>query len=248
MITRCAAVAVLLATALVGGPAAQATTPAYTKRLIGYSVEHRPIVGYHLGDRTAKPVTLVLGQMHGDEHAGVVIVRSILRNAARLRGVNLWVVPTMNPDGNAHNTRHNADGVDLNRNWPYNWRHLTGTFDSGPRPLSEPETRAMRRFILRIKPRYVVSIHQPLHGVDRNAGAGPAYRRFRGALARNLNLPVKAFNCWSVCYGSLSSWYHHNRLGVAVETVEFGSGPNLGWLRNGARRGIVHALGGHFHW
>jgi hypothetical protein len=40
--------------------------------------------------------------------------------------------------GDAHHTRHNAEGVDLNRNWPYNWRHLTGTFDSGPHPLSEP--------------------------------------------------------------------------------------------------------------
>jgi predicted deacylase len=247
MITRCAAVAVLAATAVISIPTAHASTPAYTKRLIGYSVQHRPIVGYHLGDRT-KPVTLVLGQMHGDEHAGVLVVRSILRNAARLRGMDLWVVPTMNPDGDAHHTRHNAHGVDLNRNWPYNWRHLTGTFNSGPHPLSEPETRAMRRFLLRIKPRYVVSIHQPLHGVDQNAGTGPAYRRFRGALARNLHLPVKNFDCWSVCYGSLSSWYHHNKLGVAVETVEFGSDPSAGWLRNGVRRGIVHALGGHFHW
>lgn len=248
MIPRCAAAVLLAATALVTAPTAHASGPAYTKRLIGYSVQHRPIVGYHLGDTTAKPVTLVLGQMHGDEHAGVVVVRSILRNAARLRGVNLWVVPTMNPDGDAHHTRHNAHGVDLNRNWPYHWRHLTGTFASGPHALSEPETRAMRRFILRIKPRYVVSIHQPLDGVDKYAGTGPAYRRFRGALAHNLDLPVKNFTCWSVCYGSLSSWYHHNKLGVAVETVEFGSNPSTGWLRNGVRRGIVHALGGHFHW
>ena len=61
--------------------------------MIGYSVQHRPIVGYHLGARAKGPVTLVLGQMHGDEHAGVIVARSILRNAARLRGLDLWVVP-----------------------------------------------------------------------------------------------------------------------------------------------------------
>ena len=249
MIIRSAAAALLAVTALVAvPPAASAATPAYTKRLIGYSVQHRPIVGYHLGAHAGGPVTLLLGQMHGDEHAGVIVARSVLRNAARLRGLNLWVVPTMNPDGDAHHTRHNAHGVDLNRNWPYNWRHLSGTFASGPHAMSEPETRAMHRFILRIKPRYVVSLHQPLQGVDKFAGSGPAYRRFRGALARNLGLPIKNFTCWSVCYGSLSGWYHHAGLGVAVETVEFGADPSAAWLRNQVRRGIVHALGGHFHW
>ena len=97
-----------------------------------------------------------------------------------------------------------------------------------------------------MRPRYVVSIHQPLDGVDENAGTGQAYRAFRGALSRDLSLPVKAFNCWSVCYGSLSSWYHHRRLGVAVETVEFGAQPRLAYLTGHERHGMIAALGGHF--
>jgi protein MpaA len=214
--------------------------------VLGYSVQHRKIVAYHLGDPDARPVSVLLGQMHGDEPAGVVVARSILARAARLKGVNLWVIPTMNPDGDANHTRQNAHHVDLNRNWPYHWRPLTGQYYSGPHALSEPETRAVRRFLLDVRPRYVVSLHQPLHGVDADAGSGPAYRKFRNALAHNLRLPIKNFDCWSVCYGSLSSWFHARRLGVAVETVEFGWHPARARLTGSVRHGIVAALGGHF--
>jgi predicted deacylase len=247
MIARLSAVAVLVASLLAPAATAHAAArPVLERRVIGYSVQHRKILAYHLGNPRIRPVTLVLGQMHGNEPAGVVVARSILRHASRLHGVNLWVIPTMNPDGDAAATRQNAHHVDLNRNWPYHWRRLTGEYYSGPRPLSEPETRALRSFLLDVRPRYVVSIHQPLHGVDMNAGTGRAYRAFRGALSRDLSLPIKAFNCWSVCYGSLSSWYHHRRLGVAVETVEFGAQPRLAYLTGHERHGVIAALGGHF--
>jgi murein peptide amidase A len=235
----------LVAGLVVAVPAPPASAVIST-RLLGYSVQHRKIVAYHLGDRATGPVMVVLGQMHGDEHAGVRVAQSIIHNAANLRGVNVWVIPTMNPDGDAMHTRKNAHHVDLNRNWPYNWRPLSGQYYSGPHPLSEPETRAVRRFLLDIRPRFVVSLHQPLHGVDAHAGSGPAYRRFRTALSTRLGLPVKNLNCWSVCYGSLSSWFFHRHLGVAVETVEFGWHPAAAYLTGRVRRGIISALGGHF--
>jgi hypothetical protein len=152
----------------------------------------------------------------------------------------------MNPDGDARHTRQNARGVDLNRNWPHHWKHLTGQYYSGPRPLSEPETRAVWKFLKQLRPRFVVSLHQPLDGVDKTAGHGKAYRRFRDALARNLRLQVKDFNCWSVCHGSMSGWYEQHHIGVAVETVEFGWHPAHGYLVGRARRGIVAALHGSF--
>lgn len=246
VIKRIWAVAALIAGSLVGSAPPAAAAPVLEARVLGYSVQHRAIVAYHLGNPRLRPVSLVIGQMHGDEHAGVRVARSIIRDAGRLRGINLWVIPTMNPDGDAHRTRKNAHHVDLNRNWPHNWRPLTGQYYSGPHALSEPETRAVRRFLLAVRPRYVVSLHQPLHGVDVDAGTGADYRRFRDALSRNLGLPIKNFDCWSVCYGSLSSWFHARHLGVAVETVEFGWHPARAYLTGRVRRGIVRALGGHF--
>ena len=221
-------------------------TPVLGKKVIGHSVLGRKIVAYHLGDPHARTTALVLGEMHGDEPAGVTLARSIIDGRHSIEGINLWVIPTMNPDGYARGTRQNADGVDLNRNWPHNWARLKGQYYSGPHPLSEPETRAVWKFLKRVRPRYVVSLHQPLDGVDKTAGKGKAYRRFRDALARNLGLSVKNFNCWSVCHGSMSGWYEQQNIGVAVETVEFGWHPGHAYLVGRARKGIVAALGGSF--
>ncbi len=247
---RSAAAAVVLtfssAIAFAQPATAAKATPVLGKRVIGHSVLGRPIIAYHLGDPNSKTTSLIVGEMHGDEHAGVVVAKSLIHGSVSVEGVNLWVIPTMNPDGDARHTRQNAHGVDLNRNWPHNWAHLTGQYYSGPRPLSEPETRAVWRFLRNVRPRYVVSLHQPLDGVDKTAGSGKAYRRFRDALSRNLHLAVKDFQCWSVCHGSMSGWYQQHRIGVAVETVEFGWHPTHKYLVGTARRGIIAALGGHF--
>jgi hypothetical protein len=243
-----AAVATLAAGVVVPVTAAGATdragTPVNERRIIGYSVQHRPIVAYRLGDPRARTTAVLLGQMHGDEHAGVILARSLVHQKVSVEGIDLWVVPTMNPDGNVANTRQNAHHVDLNRNWRDIWRPLTGEYYSGPRPWSEPETRAMRDFLLAVKPRYLVSLHQPLHGVDTTDG-GALDHAFRNRLARNLGLPLKPFRCWSVCHGSMTGWYTTHRFGIA-DTIEFGGRPTTGYLTGRARRGIVEALGGHF--
>lgn len=217
-------------------------SPVLARRVIGYSVQHRPIVAYHLGDPYASRTALVVGQMHGDEPAGVTVASTLVRGSIPVGDLNLWVVPTMNPDGSAARTRQNAHHVDLNRNWPDHWQRLTGMYYSGPRPLSEPETRAMYRFILRIRPHYIVSLHQPLDGVDTTDGAGldPAFHR---RLVRDLGLPGKAFRCWGFCHGSMTGWLTDRRLGIA-ETVEFGAHPAQGYLTGRAPRGIVAALEG----
>jgi hypothetical protein len=181
--------------------------------------------------------------MHGDEHAGVILARSIVQGGRSVDGIDLWVVPTMNPDGNVADTRQNAHHVDLNRNWRDIWRPLTGEYYSGPAPLSEPETRAMRNFLLEVRPRYLVVLHQPLRGVDTTDG-GALDRAFRNRLARNLGLPLKPFRCWSVCHGSLTGWYTTHRYGIA-ETIEFGWHPTEGYLTGRAKVGIIEALGGH---
>ncbi len=208
------------------------------KRRIGTSVEDRPIRAYHLGDPDARTTAVVLGSMHGDEKAGLSVVDA-LRDGKPVTGVNLWVIPTINPDGVAAGTRGNAHGVDLNRNFRHHWAPLTGETYSGTGPFSEPESRALKRFLNHHDAKYVVSFHQPLHGVGRAGERRPFLRR----LAKGLGLPIKAFNCSGTCHGTMTAWYKARHEGTAV-TVEFGSSPGRKYLRGKATRGTLAAVHG----
>jgi protein MpaA len=210
-------------------------------RRFGTSVLGRPLRAYRVGDRRSGVTAVLLGNMHGNEPAGVRLVNAV-REDPRVAGVDLWVVPTMNPDGLAADTRQNAHGVDLNRNWAHLWRLQTGPYDSGPRPFSEPETRAMRRFLNHIEPQFVVSFHQPLHGVDSDAAKN---RHLLNRLARNLRLPKKPLRCSGVCHGTMTGWFNAHHSGSAI-TVELGPQPSVGYLTGRGARGTVRSVLGHF--
>lgn len=138
------------------------TVPA--TELIGRSVRGKPIVATRYGDATSERVALVVGVVHGDEPAGLRIVRALRRIASTVEGAQLWVIWTVNPDGVGGHTRKNARGVDLNRNFPYRWRDnvpQSSGYYPGPRPASEPETKAVMRFAGRIHPDLSIWYHQP---------------------------------------------------------------------------------------
>ena len=54
---------------------------------------------------------------------------------------------------------------------------MGGATNSGPRPASEPETKAVMAFLREIRPIYVVSFHQPLKGVGRTVKRGARWCR-----------------------------------------------------------------------
>jgi protein MpaA len=147
------------------------------RTVIGHSVEGRPIVSLRDGDADAALNVLVVGCIHGDETAGIRVARQLVAGPAP-RGVELWVVPTLNPDGVAAHSRGNAHGVDLNRNFGFDWTHLSGGEYSGTGPFSEPESRAARRLIERVRPDLTIWFHQPFGIVDRSGGNPFAERRF----------------------------------------------------------------------
>ena len=187
----------LIVTALAVAGLASAAPQA---NVIGRSVRGRPIVAYERGDRSA-PATLVVGVIHGSEPAGLAVI-SQLRHLPLPPHVHLWLVPTVNPDGLAAGTRQNAHGVDLNRNWPTAWRHNGVPWDgyySGPRPMSEPENRAMRAFILRIRPALTIWYHQPLdtvYGSDAHISMLKRYARLSGLPYKRLPVPPGAATRW----------------------------------------------------
>ena len=205
-------------------------------RVIGKSVRGRKILAYNLGQPGRQKVVLI-STMHGDEPAPRQILDS-LRKGPPITGLNLWVVPVYNPDGLARHTRKNAHGVDLNRNYPYRWANLNGPYESGPKPASEPETRAMMRFLADVRPSRILSFHQPLNGVDTDTKIPIFARR----TARKLNLPLKSFTCGSVCHGTMTMWYNHRFRGAAV-TVEYGAHPPRYRMRVRAPRQILSIWG-----
>ena len=119
--------------------------------MLGRSEQGRPILAWESGDPNAKRRVLVVGCIHGNEPAGIAIANA-LTHALVPAGTDVWVVPDLNPDGVAANTRQDARGVDLNRNFPHLWQPLSGTFSSGPRALSERESRIAYDLIRRVRP------------------------------------------------------------------------------------------------
>lgn len=197
-----------------------AAGPVVQHVVIGTSVRGRPIVAVHRWRPGATRTVLVIGNIHGDEQAGLRVVHRLLTDSLPA-AVDLWVISTSNPDGTAADRRTNAHGVDLNRNFPRRWRLAgRGTSNwSGPRAASEPETRALLSFIKRIQPRTTIVFHQPLDGVD-------AYRAKSMTLVQRLSrasgLPVKTFDCNGGCHGTFTDWLNTWTPGRAV-TVEFGA-------------------------
>jgi protein MpaA len=238
---------VVLATTLATtvGPAAAHAVSAPVERgavigrtVIGHSVRGRPITAWHLGER-GKPKVLLVATMHGNEGAPRQILAT-LRDGRPIHGINLWVLPVYNPDGLAAGTRKNAHGVDLNRNFPYHWVDLDGTYESGPRPASEPETRAMMGFLNRIRPRRIISFHQPLHGVDTDTKD----RRFSYRVADKLNLPRKSFTCGGVCHGTMTGWFN-SRFGGSALTTEYGARPSRRLMHVTAPRQVLSIWRAH---
>ena len=169
--------------------------------VFGRSVRGRPLRAVRLGDEAAARRVLVVGCIHGNECAG----KAVTRRLAGLRappGAAIWLVPDANPDGSALRRRQNARGVDLNRNFSYRWRPLDrpgGTYWSGPRPLSEPESRALRGLILRIRPAVTIWYHQRMRLVSLSGSDPALVRRY----ARLVGLPVRQLGRYP---GSATGW------------------------------------------
>ena len=158
--------------AIVAGAVGEAVSPegsgAASERLvIGRSAHGKPITAFQIGDPAGSRVVLVVGVIHGDERAGLRILDAIERRVAdpaSLEGTQLWLIPTVNPDGSRLHTRKNARGVDLNRNFPYRWRGgppRSSGYYPGRRPASEPETKAVMRFVRQVQPELSIWYHQP---------------------------------------------------------------------------------------
>lgn len=191
-------------------PPAQA--PPARQRLVGRSVQGRPITLQILGD--GEDTVLVMASIHGSEPAGTPLVHRLIdhlrHNPVLIEGRRIVLMPVANPDGLEAKTRENARGVDLNRNFMAANRVDNNT--NGLSPLSEPESRALAAVIQEYEPSRIVSIHQPLNCIDYD---GPG-RALAARMAQYCDLPVKRLG---VKPGSLGA-YAGETLGIPIITLE----------------------------
>jgi protein MpaA len=186
--------------------------------VFGHSVDGRPLVAWSYGSAHAKRKILVVGVIHGNEQAGLAITRALRREPVP-RDAQLWVVPEMNPDGVAADTRQNAHGVDLNRNFPFDWEPISDpTFYSGPHSASEPETRAVMRLVRRLRPAVTIWYHQHMDLVDET---GSDY----GVARRYAQIAGLRPTCLTFLSGTETSWSNHTFPGTNSFVVELPAGP-----------------------
>ncbi len=193
-------------------------------------MESRPIFTHTYG--SGDDNVLIIATIHGSEPAGEPLVRELMafleKNPEYVRDYKVTVIPVANPDGLARRHRVNRNGIDLNRNFPADNRVNNTRY--GQQALSEPESQVLYELIYRLKPVWVISIHQPLACIDYD-GPGDA---LANAMAQRCDLPVKKLGSLP---GSLGSWVG-NELGIPIITLELRkedselSGPAL-WAKYG---------------
>ena len=194
--------------------------------------------------------TLILCAVHGDEITPVKFCYDVLdyledrkRHQISLKNRLVVVAPLVSPDGYLRKrpTRTNANGVDVNRNFPtadFHSRALKvwrGRYRSNPRrypgtrPMSEPETAFQVDLIETFAPDKIVSVHAPLTMLDYDGPEGHHDGGKIGPSANRLlvNMSEKAHGYRIKNYpffpGSLGNWggqraqYSHLHSGTSLQ-------------------------------
>ncbi len=176
--------------------------------VLGTSVEGREITAERYGTPGGRRV-LVIGVIHGDEDAGIPIVDDLRRRALADEldpDVELWLVPSMNPDGQFAQVRQNSNQVDLNRNFPLRWGPIGVPGDgqyAGTGPASEPETQAMVSFMEQLRPDLTLWYHQDANLIIPSSGRDG---RIRARYAELSGLPVEDCCAGGVYTGVAATW------------------------------------------
>jgi protein MpaA len=168
--------------------------PLNTDIEFGRSVQGVPLTFYRRQSGSDGARVLVIGCIHGDEFVGNRVV-DILRDLPLVGNIDLWMVRSMNPDGQQLRTRQNANGVDLNRNFPGNWQKIgkPGSWQySGSDSASEPEVQGVVKLGELVKPQFVIWYHQDYFRIGPGTGHDGDVRARYASL---VGLPLLELDC-----------------------------------------------------
>lgn len=192
-------------------------------QIIGYSVSGRPIEVYRFGN--GKRERMIVAGIHGGYEWNTIaladeLIQHINDNPDIIpHDVTLYILRNLNPDGDARahgvDGRVNDHGVDLNRNFPANWaadwdRRGCWSYrptSGGTGPGSEPETKALMRFLEKRKVEALISYHSAALGVF--PGGEPWEKQsieFAKALARVTGYRFPPIDTGCVYTGTLADY------------------------------------------
>lgn len=188
--------------------------------IVGTSVENRQIECLVIGK--GKDVIFIIASIHGNESAGTPLVLRLVEHLQQhphlLQDRKVVFVPVANPDGVFYNSRYNAHGVDVNRNFPAANRSNDAQF--GQTALSEPEARVIDQIIRQYNPNRIVSLHQPVRFQVQEPGGWVDYDGPGKDIAERMveccKLPLHKYGTRP---GSLGS-YAGEALGIPIITFE----------------------------
>jgi protein MpaA len=203
-----------------------------------------PLIFTHFGNSTGNCV-LFFGGVHGDELPSVYLMLKLAHyikdNPSLFKDKCIIIAPLLNPDGflSAQPTRTNANGVDINRNFPtrdwmtsaiHQWITRTKKnkrYYPGTRPSSEQETQFQVALIKKFKPQKILSVHSPLNFFDYDGPSSDlnSFEQWMEQICKETNHPLKKFGYYP---GSLGNYAGHER-NIFTLTLELPtSSPELG--------------------
>jgi len=234
--------------------------PSPKRETLGLSVEKREIEGYTFGTGATRLV--FIGGIHGGyEWNSVVLAYDFIdyltQNPKSIpENISVTVVPSANPDGvfeiigkegrfaatdvptgaNAAG-RLNANNVDLNRNFDCHWQAQgvwqNKTVSGGTAAFSEPESAAIKKFILENKPAAVIFWHSKSGTVYGSACGGdmlPETAAIMNAYAKAAGYATApTFDQYAVS-GDATDWLAS--IGIPAITAELKTHETIDWNQN----------------
>jgi hypothetical protein len=222
---------------------------------IGTSVAGRPIEVYVFGSGPKN--RLIVAGIHGGSEWNTVALSELLIAYVRdhpdvvPQDITLHIVLSLNPDGltRAHGPegRVNEHGVDLNRNWPFNWQAdwdrsgcwQSGSSTGGMYGGSEPETQALMAYIQATTPDALISYHSAALGIF--AGGVPTLReshQLARALSKVGGYKYPPVNTGCQYTGDLTDWAS-SVMGIPAVDIELSTHSSTDLAQN---LEILHAF------
>lgn len=211
---------------------------------IGKSVDGKDLWVLKISDNVnvdeVEPEFKYISSMHGDEITGREMMQFLIKDIVEgygkdkritdlVNNTELYIMPSMNPDGSKKKQRANANGYDLNRNFP-NWDdEKSTTATRQPETIAVMDYQASRQFSLSANfhggavcvnyPWDSTKVRHPFDSLLQDLSLRYSAENRPMFTSREFNKGITNGADWYVVRGGMQDWSYvfHNDLQVTVE-------------------------------